>query len=163
LLTLSDSLRTLVFLFFLATAEREAIMSRVTKGSLEAEISSVAVRLQRKHLGRGASDIRAFLIGDLVLVRCTDIFTPAEALLTATDEGKRLIRQTRDEMRGIVRGELESAVSAIVGCAVLRSYWDMNVEAAELVEVYVLEQDIEKSLLRQDLDRLSGVLPRKNS
>lgn len=136
-------------------------MNRVTKGSIEAEIAATVVRLQRKHLGRGASDVRAFLVGDLVLVRCTDIFTPAEALLTATGEGKRLIQQAREEMRAIVRSELESAVAAITGCEVLRSYCDMNVEAAELIEVYVLEQDMEKSLLRQDLERLGGLLPRK--
>ena len=138
-------------------------MSRVTKGSIEAEIAATVVRLQRKHQGRGASDVRAFLIGDLVLVRCTDIFTPGEVLLSGTIEGKKLIRQTREEMRAIVRDELEGAVAAIIGCKVLRSYCDMNVEAAELIEVYVLEQDIEKSLLRQDLDRLGGLLPRKNA
>jgi uncharacterized protein YbcI len=139
------------------------LMNRVTKGTIEAEIAATTVRLQREHQGRGATEVRAFLVGEMVLVRCTGIFTPAETHLTSTEEGKRLIRQTREELRGIVQEELENAVAAIVGCAVLRSYCDMNVEAAELIEVYVLEQDIEKRLLRQDLDRLGGLLPRKNA
>ena len=136
-------------------------MNRITKGSIEAEISNATVKLQREHLGRGATDVRAFLVGDLVIVRCTGIFTPTEARLVATDDGQRLIRQTREELRHIVREEMENSIADVTGAKVLRSYADMNVQASELIEIYVLDEDVEKKLLRQDLDRLGGIMPTK--
>lgn len=127
--------------------------TRVSKGSIEAEIASAVVKFQREQQGRGASDVRATLIGDLVLVRSGGIFTPTEAHLSASDEGRRLILSSRRELRSINHGEIERIIGAIVGCGVVRSYFDVDVEAAEQFEVFVLETDMERRLLRLDLDR----------
>lgn len=132
-------------------------MERPTKGCIEAEIANAVVKFHREQQGRGPSDVRAHLIGDMVLVRCTGIFTPTEAHLSASDDGRKLIKSSRQELRSINQTEIEGVVAAIVGCGVLRSYCDVDVDAAEQVEVYVLEADIEKRLLRLDLDRLSGL------
>lgn len=138
-------------------------MNRPTKGTIEAEIANIVVRFQREQQGRGPSDVRAHLIGDLVVVRCTGIFTPAEARLAASDEGRKLICSARHELRSIHHAEIESLVGEVAGCRVLRSYADVNVEAAEQIEVYVFESDIEKRLLRHELDRLSGLTGRHGS
>jgi len=50
-------------------------VNRPIKGSLEAGIANAVVRFQREQQERGATDVRAHLLGDLVLVRCTSIFT----------------------------------------------------------------------------------------
>ena len=123
-------------------------MTRPTKGTIEAEISNAVVRFQREQQGRGPSDARAHLVGELILVRCTGIFTPTEARLAVTDEGRRLIKSARQELRSISHAEIEAVIADIAGCAVLRSYGDLNVEVAEQVEVYVLDADLEKRLAR---------------
>ena len=123
-------------------------MSRPTKGTIEAEVSNAVVRFQREQQGRGPSDARAHLVGELILVRCTGIFTPTEARLAVTDEGRRLIKSARQELRSISHAEIEAIIADIAGCAVLRSYGDLNVEVAEQVEVYVLDADLEKRLAR---------------
>ena len=135
-------------------------MNRPTKGAIEAEIANAVVRFQREQQGRGPADVRAHLIGDLVVVRCSGIFTPSETRLIASEEGRKLIRSARQELRAIHHAEIEGLVGAATGCRVLRSYADVDVEAAEQMEVYVLESDIEKRLLRQELDRLSGLTGR---
>lgn len=132
-------------------------MNRPTKGSLEAEIANAIVRFQREQQGRGAADVRAHLLGDLVLVRSTGIFTPVEAKLSVSDEGCKLIKSSRQELRSINHVEIEEIIGGILGCGVVRSFFDVDVEAAEQVEVYVLAADIEKKLLRGDLDVLSGL------
>lgn len=137
-------------------------MNRPTKGTIEAEVANAVVRFQREQQGRGPTDVRAYLLGDLVLVRCGGIFTPTEARLAASEEGRRLIRSSRQELRFLVRQEIEAVIAEIVGCEVLRSYADIDVEAAEMIEVYVLELDLEKRMLRQDLDRLGGVAPKRD-
>jgi uncharacterized protein YbcI len=132
-------------------------VDRVTKGSIEAEIANAVVRFHREQQGRGPVDVWTRLIGDMVLVRCSGIFTPIEAHLSASDDGRKLIKSARQELRALNHGEIEGIVAGIAGCAVLRSYCDVDVEAAEQVEVYVLEADLEKRLLRQELDRLGGL------
>jgi len=132
-------------------------MDRPTKGSIEAEVAGAVVRFQREQQGRGAEQVRAHLIGDLIVVRSGRIFTLTEARLAASDEGRRLIKSSRQELRSINHTEIEETIAAIAACGVLRSYCDVDVEAAEQVEVYVLDVDLEKRLLRQDLDRLSGI------
>lgn len=121
-------------------------MSRATKGGLEADIAAAIVRFQRDQQGRGAQDVRAHLVGALLLVRSTGIFTPVEAKLSASEEGRRLIKSARQELRSINHKEAEQIVGTILGCTVLRSFFDVDVEAGEQVEVYVLAEDIEKKL-----------------
>jgi uncharacterized protein YbcI len=132
-----------------------------TKGSLEAEAANAVTRFQREQQGRGATDVRAHLLGDLIVVRCGGIFTPTEARLAATEEGRRLIKSARQELRSINRAEIERIIADILGCEVVRSYYDVDVEAAEQVEVYVLSVDMEKRLLRQDVDKLTNTGPRR--
>ncbi len=136
-------------------------MERMTKGSIEAEIANAVVRFQREQQGRGATEVRAFLLGDMVVVRCGGIFTPIEARLAATEEGKRLIQSARRELRAINRTEIEGIVAGIVNASVARSYYDVNTDAAEQIEVYMLSVDVEKRLLRQDVDRLTQQGPRR--
>ncbi len=133
----------------------------VTKGSIEAEVANAVVRFQREQQGRGATDVRAHLLGDLLVVRCGGIWTPIEAHLAVSDEGRRLIKSARQELRSINRTEIEGVLARIVGCDVVRSYYDLEVSAAEQVEVYVLAADVEKRLLRQDSEKLTNTGPRR--
>ena len=127
---------------------------------IEADIASAIVRFQREQQGRGPVNVRAHLVGELILVRSSGIFTATEEKLVASEEGRRLIRSAREELRSINRSEIEQTISEIIGCEVVRSYYDVDVTASEQVEVYVLAVDIEKRLLRQDLDRLGMTAPR---
>ncbi len=119
-------------------------MSALSKGALEADIANAITRFHREQQGRGPGDVRAFIVGEMILVRCQSIFTPVEAKLCASDEGRKLIKSARQELRSINHSEIEAIVGALAGCEVLRSHCDLNVEAAEQVEVYVLGRNLEK-------------------
>lgn len=123
-------------------------MSRVSKGSLEAEVANAVVKFHREQQGRGPEDVRVHLAGDCVLVRSTGIFTSVEARLCGTEEGRRLIRSARHELWSIHHTEIEAVVGRILDTQVVRSYCDMDPRAAEQVEVYVLREDVERRLLR---------------
>jgi uncharacterized protein YbcI len=129
---------------------------KVTRGTIEAQVANAVVQFQREQHGRGPSDVRVTLVGDLVLVRSAGIFTATESHLIATEVGRRLIKSARQELRAIVRNDLESLIARMTGCQVIRSYGDVDVGAAEQMEVFVLDTDLEKRLLRQDLDVLNG-------
>jgi uncharacterized protein YbcI len=139
------------------------MVNRRTKGTIEAEIANAAVRFQREQQGRGPSDVHVHLIGDIVLIRCIGILTPTEVRLATTEEGRRLVRSARQELRAISRMENEALVANVVGCSVVRSYSDVDIEAGEQMEVYVLEADIERRLLRQELDMLNRLGPKRGT
>jgi len=132
-------------------------VNRPTNGTIEAAVSDAVVRFQREQLGRGPEQVRAHLVGDLIIVRCTGIFTQTEARLAVSEDGRKLIRSSRQELRSINHAEIEELIASITECAVVRSYGDVDVSAAELMEVYVLDIDMEKRLLRAELDNLSGL------
>ena len=132
-------------------------MGKLTRGTIESQVANAVVQFQREQQGRGPAEVHVYLIGDLILVRCSGIFTPTETRLALTEEGRRLIKSARQELRAITHADYESLVARIVGCRVIRSYGDVDVEAAEQMEVFVLEADLEKRLLRQELDALNGL------
>ncbi len=132
-------------------------MSRLTRGTIEAQVATAVVHFQREQQGRGPSNVRVTLIGDLLLVRSIGIFTPTESRLILSEEGKRLVKSARQEFRSIIREDLETLLAGIAGCAILRSYGDIDIDAAEQMEIFVFEADLEKRLLRQELDQLNGV------
>ena len=138
-------------------------MSRLTRGSIEAQVASAFNLFQREQQGRGPADVRVYLIGDIILVRGIGIFTPTEIRLALTEEGRRLIKSARQELRTIIRADLENIIARIVGCKVIRSYSDVDVEVAEQMEVFVLETNLEKRLLRQELDELNGLSVKRDN
>ncbi|MDE2125788.1 MAG: DUF2294 domain-containing protein [Armatimonadetes bacterium] len=121
-------------------------MNRQTKGSIEAEVGNAVVKFQREQQGRGPAQVEVHLHRDLLLVRCSGVFTATETRLASTPEGKKLIRSARHELRVISRAEIEAEIAGIVGCPVLRSYGEIDTDVAELIEVYVLDEDVEKRL-----------------
>lgn len=123
-------------------------MKRPTKGDIEAAIANAVVKFQREQQGRGPVDVRAHLVGELIIVRCSGIFTTTEAHLSATEEGRKLIKSARQELRSINHIEIEDAIGIIVACKVVRSYCDLDASVAEQMEVYVLEFDLEKRLTK---------------
>ena len=117
-----------------------------TKGTLEAAAAGATVKFHREQQGRGPTDVRAHLIGDLLLIRSTGIFTPTETHLSVTEEGRRLIKSARVELRSIVHAELEADLADLFDCPVIRSYYDIDVEAGEQVEVYIFAANVERTL-----------------
>ncbi len=121
-------------------------MNRLTRGALEAEVANAVVKFHREQQGRGPHDVRAHITGCMVVVRSTGIFTPTEMHLAGSEEGRRLIRSSRQELRAIAHCEIERSVADILGCNVLFSYYDINVPNAEQIEVYILDVDVEQKL-----------------
>jgi uncharacterized protein YbcI len=117
-----------------------------TKGELEAEVTKAVIKFQREQQGRGPVDVRAHVHGDLILVRLIGIFTPNETHLAVTEEGRRLIRSARLELRAINHAEIEEILAGLVGIPILRSYYDIDIEAAEQVEVYIFGANLDKNL-----------------
>src|SRR5437763_428030 len=118
------------------------MVAALTRAGLEAEIARVISRFHEDQHGCKAAQTVAYVVGDMVLIKSTGCFTQTEEHLAATDDGRKLVKSARRELRSLTRRQVESQVADILGVKVLRSFWDLDVRVGEQIEVYVLEHDL---------------------
>lgn len=117
-----------------------------TKGSLEKQIAEAVIAFWRELLGRGPEDTRTFILQDMVIVRMKGVLTTEERHLARSEKGRGLVKQMRVLLREMHSGEIEAVIAAKTGCQVISSHSDMSTKTGERVEIYMLDQNLEKRL-----------------
>ena len=87
--------------------------------------------------------VRVLISGCNVIVFTSEVFTQNEEELHASAEGRKLIKCARMELRALTRESAHACMARILGCPVVRSFWDIDVRTGEQLEVYVMSQNIE--------------------
>jgi len=118
-------------------------MIKRTKGQVEAEISKDLVKFELEYMGRGPTDVRTYIIHDMILVRLKGILTPAEQQLVKA-EGVELLKQVRTKLLEHGRGLLEKTVKELTGCDILSMYSDLSTKTSERVILFTLNADLDK-------------------
>ena len=114
-----------------------------TQGEIEAAICDGISRFELEFMGRGPKDIRAPLIGDLVVVRLQGVLTAAEQHLVTTlpsDKGRDLLKQVRTQLIEASRPVLEKLVLEITGTAVRSLHHDISTVTGEEVVLFTLAE-----------------------
>jgi len=112
-----------------------------TQCEIEAAISEGIGRFEQEYMGRGPKDIRAHLVGDLLLVRLQGVLTAAEQQLVKTlptDKGRGLLKQVRTQLMETARPALESMVQDITGVKVVSLHHDISTATGEEVVLFTL-------------------------
>ena len=136
-----------------------------TQGEIEAAICEGISRFEQEYMGRGPNDIRAHLIGDLLVVRMHGVLTAAERHLVArlpVERGRDLLKQVRSHLIGIARPSLEALVQDITGIKPRSLHHDISTRTGEEVVVFTLAEapefrNIEKKRPRNRSSRRSHV------
>ena len=92
-----------------------------SQGEIEAAICEGITRFEQEYMGRGPKDIRAHLIGDLLVVRLQGVLTAAEQQLVKSlpaENGRNLLKQVRTQLIEAARPVLEAMVQAVTGVKV---------------------------------------------
>jgi uncharacterized protein YbcI len=113
-----------------------------TQGEIEAAICDKMAHFEQEYMGRRPREIRAHLIGDLLVVRLQGVLTAAEQQLVKTlpsDKGRRLLKEVRTQMIETARPVLEALVQDVTGVDVLSMHRDMSTVTGEKVLVFTLE------------------------
>jgi uncharacterized protein YbcI len=87
-----------------------------TQGEIESEISECMGRFEQEYMGRGPKDVRAHLIGDLIVVRLSGVLTTAEQHLVRTlpgEKGRDLLKEVRSRLIEIARPTIEAMIKGI--------------------------------------------------
>ncbi len=98
-------------------------------------------KFEHDFMGRGPKDIRAHLIGDLLVVRLQGVLTAAEQHLVTTlpvEKGRDLLKQVRTQLIEIARPALEALVTEITDCKPTSMHHDISTITGEEVVIFSL-------------------------
>jgi len=112
-----------------------------TQGEMEAAICDGIARFEQEYMGRGPKDIRAHLVGDLLIVRLQGVLTAAEQHLVKTlqpEKGRDLLKQVRTQLIETARPVLEALVQEVTGIKVLSLHHDISTTTGEEVVLFTL-------------------------
>jgi uncharacterized protein YbcI len=114
-----------------------------TQGEIESEISVGMGRFEQEYMGRGPKDVRAHLIGDLLVVRLSGVLTSAEQHLVKTlaaEKGRDLLKQVRTHLIETARPMVEAMVQRISGVKVLSLHHDISTSTGEEIVLFTLAE-----------------------
>ena len=114
-----------------------------TQGEIEAAICKAMSRFEQEYIGRGPKDIRAHLIGDLVVVRLQGVLTAAEqhlATVLPAEKGRDLLKQVRSQLIEVARPKLDAVVQDITGTKPVSLHHDISTVTGEEIVVFALAE-----------------------
>ncbi len=116
-----------------------------TQGEIEAAICEGITRFEQEYMGRGPKDIRAHLLGDLLVVRLQGVLTAAEQHLVKSlpaEKGRDLLKQVRTHLLETARPLLEAMVQDVTRMKVLSMHHDISTVTGEEVILFTLSEPV---------------------
>jgi uncharacterized protein YbcI len=114
-----------------------------TLGEIEAAVCKGMSHFEQEYMGRGPKDIRAHLIGDLLVVRLQGVLTAAEQHLVTTlpvEKGRDLLKQVRSQLIEVARPALDVLVEDITGIKPRSLHHDISTLTGEEVVIFTLAE-----------------------
>lgn len=112
-----------------------------TVGEIEAAICHGVTRFEQEYMGRGPKEIRAYLLGDLVVVRLLGVLTAAEQHLVNTlppEKGRDLLKQVRTQLVETARSMLDTLIEEVTGEKPLSLHHDISTLRGEELLIFTL-------------------------
>jgi uncharacterized protein YbcI len=113
-----------------------------TQGEIEAAACQAMSRFEQDYMGRGPKDVRAFLIGDLLIIRLQGVLTAAEQQLVGTlpaEKGRDLLKQVRTQLIETARPILERLIVDITGANFVSLHHDISTRTGEEIVIFTLD------------------------
>ena len=121
-------------------------------GPLAAAISSSVVRLFSEHTGRGPTQAKTTIDGDLVIVVLRETMTKAERVLVGAGRNGEVLGMRR-AFQETMRGDLVEVVERYTGREVRTFMSTNNTRPDAAAEVFLLDGDVD---VAEALGRLTG-------
>jgi uncharacterized protein YbcI len=114
-----------------------------TQGEMEAAVCRRFAHFSQESVGSGPNEIRAHLVGDLLVVRLAGVLTPTEKHLVqcrSAEKGRDLIKQVRNFFIETARPNLEEIIHEAIGVKVLSLHYDISTITGEEIFVAILAE-----------------------
>jgi len=114
-----------------------------TQGEIEAAICKGMAQFEQEYMGRGPKDLRAYLLGDVLVVRLIGVLTAAEQHLVTTlpsEKGRDLLKQVRTQLIEVARPKLSDLVQQVTGVEIISMHHDISTVTGEEFVLFTLQQ-----------------------
>jgi uncharacterized protein YbcI len=114
-----------------------------TQGEIESAVCEVMCRFERDYMGRGPRDVRAHLLGELLVVRLQGVLTAAEQQLARalpSEKGRDLLKQVRIHLIETARPGMEEMIHDVTGVKVVSLHHDISTVTGEEVVIFTLAE-----------------------
>lgn len=115
----------------------------LTKGESETGSRNAVIKFEQESMGRGPTEVKAFILRDMVLVRLKGVLTPAERQLAKNSEGVDMVKRMRQNLIIQGRERLCNQITAITGAEVTGLFTDVETHIGERMIVFTLAKDLE--------------------
>jgi len=115
----------------------------ILQREIEAAICEGVSRFEQDYMGRRPQGIRAYLIGDLLVVRLQGVLTAAEQQLAKSlpaEKGRDLLKEVRAHLIETARPVMEALVQEVTGVPVVSLHHDISTVTGEKVVLFSLAQ-----------------------
>lgn len=108
---------------------------------MENAIRQAVIKFEQDFMGRGPTDVRAFIVRDIVLVRLKGVLTPAERQLAKNADGIEMVRRMRQNLITQGKENLCREIATITGVKVTGLFTDIDTQIGERIIVFTLDRD----------------------
>ncbi|RMH07848.1 MAG: DUF2294 domain-containing protein [Nitrospirae bacterium] len=116
---------------------------------MEHAIKQAIIRFEYDFMGRGPTEVRVFIVQDMVVIRLKGVLTPAERQLAKTSEGIGMVKQMRQNLLFQGRETLIKQIEEITGATPIALFTDIDVQTGERMIIFTLDRDLTKSFSRR--------------
>ena len=116
-----------------------------SKGEIEAAIRNAIIKFEQEFLGRGPTDVRAFILRDVILVRLKGVLTQAERQLANNADGIEMVKRMRQNLIAQGREKLCERINAIAGAKATALFTDIDTTVGERVVVFTMDRDLDSA------------------
>ena len=113
-----------------------------TKGEMETAIRNAIIKFEQEFMGRGPTDVRAFILRDVILVRLKGVLTQAERQLANNADGVEMVKRMRQNLIAQGRENLCGEITNITGVKVTGLFTDIDAQIGERVIVFAMDRDL---------------------
>ena len=117
--------------------------SMKTQGEIESAVCQGMCRFEQEYIGRGPSDVREHLLGDLLVVRLQGVLTAAEQRMVEAhpvEQGRELLKKVRTLLIETAQMQISSVIQMITGVTVVSMHHDISTVTGEEVVLFSLSQ-----------------------
>lgn len=114
---------------------------RTAQQDMETAIRQAMITFEYEFMGRGPTDVRAYLLHDMIIVRLKGVLTPAERQLAKSPEGIAMVKQMRQNLLIQGRDKLIQQVEDITGASPIALFTDIDVQIGERMIILTLDRD----------------------
>src|SRR6185295_819576 len=111
------------------------------RGEMQAAIRQAVIKFEQDFMGRGPTDVRAVLVGDIVIVRLKGVLTQAERQLAKNADGIDMVKRMRQNLIAQGKESLSREIGGITGMEVIGLFTDIDTQIGERIIVFTLDGD----------------------